>query len=394
MLSHFMQEGSCSSLFKEGDILNAMSCTSGSWELLRHVNRIDVTKIISDAKDKDRTLHFFRPLPPGDGTGTLKAALPQREVVQPAAGANVEAVPGAKPNTLYVHPVSGNALGPMLYIKEKGLPINIEVVDILKGEQMQPWFVSLNPNHAIPTLCDANGNGVWESGAILRHLAKLKGDRVSDTTNVALDWRQSTCYQHFAQIYAPHLGFGGDASTIPTGIKGLKEKMEPVLIKRFLWRQNKFIGGPQPSIADYSLVPCLTMLTSSPYWDEAHPRIKQYVADFQAHVKCWQSVAKDQTNFVASKQVKQAAVQPQSSTREVKQAAVQPQSSTRDVQMPVGATTTIQGGASDTVSELEVCLSQVQSALTALQSNENRATALAHCQSAKATLLALRQQVK
>ena len=38
--------------------------------------------------------------------------------------------------------------------------------------------------------CDANGNGVWESGAILRHLARLAGEAETDRTNVALDWRQ------------------------------------------------------------------------------------------------------------------------------------------------------------------------------------------------------------
>ncbi len=43
----------------------------------------------------------------------------------------------AKPNTLYHFPVSGNALGAMLYITEKKLPIDLVVVDILAGEQLQ-----------------------------------------------------------------------------------------------------------------------------------------------------------------------------------------------------------------------------------------------------------------
>ena len=120
-----------------------------------------------------------------------------------------------------------------------------------EGEQMQPWYMSLNPNHTVPTLCDASRKGVWESGAILRHLAGLAGEDVTDMTNVALDWRQSTCYEHFAAIYMPQLGFGGDAVTIPDGINGLQSKMEPVL-KHFLDRSGgKFIGGVTPSIADY-----------------------------------------------------------------------------------------------------------------------------------------------
>ena len=108
----------------------------------------------------------------------------------------------------------------------------------------------------MPTLCDASGKGVWESGAILRHVAGLAGERVTDMTNVALDWRQSTCYEHFAAIYMPQLGFGGDAMTIGRGIRGLQEKMEPVL-KHFLGRSGgNFIGGATPCIADYRCRRC------------------------------------------------------------------------------------------------------------------------------------------
>jgi glutathione S-transferase len=62
----------------------------------------------------------------------------------------------------------------------------------MKGEQNQEFFLKLNPLHTIPTLCDANGNGIWESGAILRHLAGLANEKVTDKVNMALDWRQTT----------------------------------------------------------------------------------------------------------------------------------------------------------------------------------------------------------
>ena len=179
--------------------------------------------------------------------------------------------------------------------------------------------------HAIPTLCDADGNGLWESGAVLRHLvsshasvrahtnacclaggaaggrwnrigceqARLAGEPETDKTNMALDWRQTTAYQFFAKIYAPHLGFGGDAATIPEGVKGMKEKVEPI-VKHFLG-DGKFIGGAAPCIADYSLVPCLTLLVGSAYWAEADPAIKAYVADFQGAVPSFAEIGKVQT---------------------------------------------------------------------------------------------------
>jgi hypothetical protein len=69
----------------------------------------------------------------------------------------------------------------------------------------------------------------------------LAGEPETDKTNMALDWRQTTAYQFFAKIYAPHLGFGGDAATRPEGVKGMKEKVEPI-VKHFLG-DGKFIGG-------------------------------------------------------------------------------------------------------------------------------------------------------
>jgi len=281
----------------------------------------------------------------------------------------------ATPNTLYVHPVSGNCLGAMLYIREKRLNIKIEIVDIMKGEQMADWFVALNPNHSVPTLCDSSGKGVWESGAILRHLAKLANDRVSDTANIALDWRQSTCYKFFAKIYVPHLGFepltAEEASqSIDEGIEGLQKKMEPVMRDRFLNRDhpvhgkwtNKFIGGPVPNIADYSLVPCLTMLTTSRYWDVADKKVKQYVEDFKAAVKCWDVVAKTQTDFVASKQ-------------QAKPGAITGSAATRRTE------------------ELNACLAQVQEALQCLRGDEDRNAALSHCKQAKTALESLRNNI-
>merc|ERR1711908_198863 len=201
------------------------------------------------------------------------------------------------PNTLYVHPVSGNALGPALYAKDNDLDVKIHLVDIMQGGQMAPWFLALNPQHTIPTLCTKEGAGMWQTGAILRNFAKQVGYEPTDMDNVAMEWRQAEFYKWASGIYGPSLGFGpGD---LAEGCTTFKEKAEPMLL--FFLKDKKFMGGETPSIADYMFVPVLTMFEASPYAEAQDARIKQYVADFIAASKSWEQVAGMQTYYVGTK---------------------------------------------------------------------------------------------
>ncbi len=56
-------------------------------------------------------------------------------------------------------------------LEEIGLPYEVHAVDLGKNEQLTPGFLALNPNHKIPVLED-DGLVIWESGAILLHLAE------------------------------------------------------------------------------------------------------------------------------------------------------------------------------------------------------------------------------
>jgi GSH-dependent disulfide-bond oxidoreductase len=65
-------------------------------------------------------------------------------------------------------------------LEEMGLPYEVRVVDITKGEQNGPAFVAISPNRKIPAIIDADGPGgrpisVFESGAILIYLGQKTG---------------------------------------------------------------------------------------------------------------------------------------------------------------------------------------------------------------------------
>jgi GSH-dependent disulfide-bond oxidoreductase len=65
-------------------------------------------------------------------------------------------------------------------LEEMGLPYDVHVVDITRGEQHAPDFVRISPNHKIPAIVDPDGPGgrpisVFESGAILIYLGERSG---------------------------------------------------------------------------------------------------------------------------------------------------------------------------------------------------------------------------
>lgn len=59
-------------------------------------------------------------------------------------------------------------------LEELGLPYAVRAIDLMAGEQKEPWFLRLSPNGRIPAIED-DGLAIFESGAILIHLAEKTG---------------------------------------------------------------------------------------------------------------------------------------------------------------------------------------------------------------------------
>jgi len=84
-----------------------------------------------------------------------------------------------KPIELYFFPTpNGYKISAML--EELGVPYNVHVVHIGKGDQFKPEFLAISPNNKIPAIVDPEGPGgepisVFESGAILKYLATKFG---------------------------------------------------------------------------------------------------------------------------------------------------------------------------------------------------------------------------
>lgn len=96
-----------------------------------------------------------------------------------------------KPIELYTYQTP-NGHKASIMLEETGLPYNVHLVDIERGDQHRPDFLALNPNNKIPVIVDPDRQQtVVETGAILFYLAERSGQLAPATPedrDVTLQW--------------------------------------------------------------------------------------------------------------------------------------------------------------------------------------------------------------
>ncbi len=100
---------------------------------------------------------------------------------------------------LYTYPTP-NGQKVQIALEELGLPYEVRIVDILRGEQFDEAFLRISPNNKIPAIVDHDGPGgrplaLFESGAILRYLADKTGELWPADPAVAHEAAAWLCFQ-------------------------------------------------------------------------------------------------------------------------------------------------------------------------------------------------------
>ena len=72
---------------------------------------------------------------------------------------------------------TSNARKVLIALEEMGMPYDMHIIDIGRGDQFDPAFLKISPNNKIPAIVDHEGPGgasfsMFESGAILMYLAE------------------------------------------------------------------------------------------------------------------------------------------------------------------------------------------------------------------------------
>ena len=165
---------------------------------------------------------------------------------------------------LYMHPVSMTSRPVRLFMAEKGLKADEEVIDLMTGAHFQEPYASLNPNKLVPML-DDDGFKLTESSAILKYLAEKfdlpeypKDLKQRAKVNEVMDWLNTNFYREWAyglcypQLF-PHMKRRSDeaqASTLEWGKEQSKRWLQ-VLNDHYIGPKNQYLTGDTITIADY-----------------------------------------------------------------------------------------------------------------------------------------------
>jgi len=165
---------------------------------------------------------------------------------------------------LYMHPVSTTCRPVMMFIADNNIAVEMQPVDILKGEQYGEGYSKINPNHLVPLLEDGDLR-LTESATILRYLAEKIGSpaypkdlKQRARVDERLDWFNSNFYRDwgYAFVYPqvfPHLKYEDAAAQAAVLAKG-KEKSKAwlqVLNDYWLASGQPYLCGNTVTIADY-----------------------------------------------------------------------------------------------------------------------------------------------
>ncbi len=172
---------------------------------------------------------------------------------------------------LYMHPVSMTSRPVRLYLQEKKIPCDEQMVDLMTGEHMQAPFAAVNPNKLVPVLED-DGLRLTESSAILKYLAEKnnlpeypKDLKARAKVNELMDWFNTNFYRDWAygmaypQIFPHHKRPSDEvqSATVAWGAERSRNWLT-VLDKHWLG-SNNYVCGKDITIADYFGV-CLVTL--------------------------------------------------------------------------------------------------------------------------------------
>ena len=171
-----------------------------------------------------------------------------------------------------------------IMLEECGIPYNVHLIDITKGDQFKPDFLAIAPNNKMPAIVDHDTLGgeplnLFESGAILQYFGRKTGkfyptnERVRAEVDQWLFWQMGGLgpmagQTHHFRLYAPE--------KIPYAINRYTNetrRLYGVLDRRLSDRE--FVAGDY-SIADMAIIG----------WAKLWERQGQDIAEFP-NMKRW-----------------------------------------------------------------------------------------------------------
>jgi len=176
-------------------------------------------------------------------------------------------------------------------LEEMGLPYDLNLIDISKGDQFQPDFLKIAPNNRMPAITDPNGPdgapiSLFESGAILQYLARKTGRFYGDTERARLVVDQWLMWQmggvgpmagqahHFLK-YAPKMDPPQDLPYAKDRYRAEVARLYGVLDRQLA--ENTYVAGEDYTIADMAIWPWASLWEGQQQTLEDKPHLARWL---------------------------------------------------------------------------------------------------------------------
>jgi GST-like protein len=219
------------------------------------------------------------------------------------------------PIDLYYWPTP-NGWKVTIALEEMGLPYEVHLINIGKGDQFDPEFLKIAPNNRMPAIVDPEGPdgapiSIFESGAILQYLARKTGRFYGETERERIEVDQWLMWQmggvgpmagqahHFLK-YAPSMDPPQVLPYAQDRYRGETGRLYRVLDTRLADRE--FVAGDFFSIADMAIWPWAQGWERQEQTLEDKPNLARWLDAVWARpgVKAGRAVAEEMRNDASS----------------------------------------------------------------------------------------------
>jgi len=213
---------------------------------------------------------------------------------------------------LYYHPASTTSRIVTMFAAEEGIDLDLQFVDLMKGEHLSPEYKALNPNGLVPML-DDDGFRLTESGAIVRYLAAKTGSAAYPTdprqrarVDEMMEWFYSNFYKDlgyglvYPQLFPHHKRRSDEAhaGTVEWGKQKARHWLG-ILDRSIIGADRKFVCGDKITLADYVGAEMVTVGEIVRCTYEEFPNVRRWIGNMKA-LKGWAKVHEAHEGFVAS----------------------------------------------------------------------------------------------
>lgn len=200
---------------------------------------------------------------------------------------------------LYGFPPSPNTRKVLAVAAHIGVPLELHMVDLTKGQSRTPDFLEINPNGRTPVLEDGEFR-LWESNAILQYVAgQKKNDLWPDDLRVRADITRWHCWQlaqftegcgglTFQRVVKPLVGLGAPDPVVVAKSEEAFHRDAKVLDRHLA--KHKYLVNDKLTLADFAVAAMLTYAEPAKMPLEGYDHIREWRARMDT-VPAWKKTA-------------------------------------------------------------------------------------------------------